>query len=218
MPGRRMSDRVYVDFDDVLCETAMAFIPIVAERFGKQVQFNDIHSFDLSVSFQLEAAQVDLLMELMHDHDTLAAFVPIAGARETMQSWCDDGLSIEVVTGRPPSTYEVSLDWLERYKMPHDGLTIVDKYGRFDTDGSEVPTLDLAHLKTADFVAAVDDSPTMITFLSCETTIPLAIFDRPWNTAEAIPAGAEARVRRCLNWSDIDQFVRHHAACGTCRF
>jgi hypothetical protein len=44
---------IYVDFDDVLCETARALVALLQSHFGRTVAFDDVISFDLAVSFGL---------------------------------------------------------------------------------------------------------------------------------------------------------------------
>ena len=47
--------RIYVDFDDCLCETGRAFSKLVLEMFNKHVPYDRIHFFELDRSFDLDA-------------------------------------------------------------------------------------------------------------------------------------------------------------------
>ena len=40
--------RIYVDFDDCLCETARAFSKHALEMFNKRVLYDQIHYFELT--------------------------------------------------------------------------------------------------------------------------------------------------------------------------
>ena len=45
---------IYVDLDDVLCETARGFLGLLQREFDRRVAFEDIRDFDLGVSFGLD--------------------------------------------------------------------------------------------------------------------------------------------------------------------
>jgi len=197
-----MNGTVYVDFDDVLSETARLLADIVAERFGRRTPFERIYSFDLGISFGLEAHEQDVLIRLFHDADVLASIPPVAGAAEGMRAWAAAGCDVHVVTGRPPETRDASCAWLERYGMPYADITFVDKYGRGHTDVPGVRQMTLPDLQTCDFALVVDDSPDMVRLLAGRADMPIAVFDRPWNadlgTAEPLP-----NVVRCRDWNEL---------------
>ncbi|MGI9538393.1 MAG: hypothetical protein ACR2PB_15080, partial [Desulfocapsaceae bacterium] len=44
---------IYLDLDDVLCDTAVAYLDLIDREFGLQVDFEQIFSFDLQKSFGL---------------------------------------------------------------------------------------------------------------------------------------------------------------------
>ena len=48
--------KIYIDLDDVLCETARAFIRLYREEWGREVVFEEISAFDLTKSFGLSNA------------------------------------------------------------------------------------------------------------------------------------------------------------------
>ena len=43
--------RIYVDFDDCLCETGRAFSKLALEMFNKYVPYEQMHFFELDRSF-----------------------------------------------------------------------------------------------------------------------------------------------------------------------
>jgi uncharacterized protein len=197
-----MSKAIYVDFDDVLCETARALTALIECEFGKRIAFEDIHSFDLTKSFDLDEAQTLRLFDMFHDADVLAGIAPVEGATAGIRSWHDAGAEIHIVTGRPPSTFAASQAWLAEYGVPYERLTFVDKYGRDHAhiEGVDIMTLD--ELKLREFCMAIDDSPTAIQFLAEHTAIPILIFSRPWNvTLDTL--GEPSRITRCETWSDV---------------
>lgn len=200
---------VYVDFDDVLCETAAPLTVLLQQEFGKTVAFEDILEFDLEVSFGLTRLECSHLMAMAHRSEFLSQLPPIPGAVETIRRWADSGIPIAVVTGRPPSTVAASRSWLEHYGVPFADLVFVDKYGREDPYPSCVRALSREEFAQQDFIAAVDDSPVAIKLLAEDTSHHIIVFDRPWNRDLAsVVSGIDDRLERCVFWGDVDRAVR----------
>ena len=118
--------RIYVDLDDVLCETAEAARDIARRRFGRSVDFSHIHSFDLGTSFGLSTVEADGLMGELNDPSVLADLAPRAGAPECLRAWSDAGYAVFVVTGRPPLVQPATKQWLAARRVPYDELLFTD--------------------------------------------------------------------------------------------
>ncbi|NLC57751.1 MAG: bifunctional metallophosphatase/5'-nucleotidase [Armatimonadetes bacterium] len=197
---------LYVDCDDVLCETAAALCQLLRQEFGKHLPVEAITDFDLEVSFGLTRREWQHLMARAHEPDFLCRLAPVPQAAETLRELAGRGCPIHVVTGRPPSTEEASRAWLDQQGIPYDALLFVDKYDRPDPNPGAAAPLTLAELSARRFRAAIDDSPTMIRFLAEQMDAPVLVLDRPWNRAGLpVPAGAARRVRRCHSWPEIAQ-------------
>ncbi len=203
---------IYVDFDDVLCETARGLADLAAELFGTRTTFEDIHSFDLGASFGLTPAQLDTLMHRAHEPDVLAAYAPVPGAVDGVTGWSERGCVIDIVTGRPAGTYDASRAWLEQHAVPFDSLVYVDKYGRNHAPHPGVDVVGLDQLARMDYTLAIDDAPAMITFLASRTSIPVAVLDRPWNRSlDPLPSPPHAPVHLCRDWTEIARLLRRSA-------
>ena len=63
---RREAMKVYIDFDDVLCETAEYFTKIAKEMFGIDVPYRQVQFFNLQKSFDLNDEQYEALMKAGH--------------------------------------------------------------------------------------------------------------------------------------------------------
>lgn len=170
---------IYVDMDDVLCETAQHFLVILEREFGKKFSFEQLTDFDLGEACELTTGEREELYRIVHHGDELLSISPIDGAIDVLRRWAAADYEIAIVTGRPPDTYQPSIDWLKRYRVPHDKFLIVDKYGRFAADGTKC--ISLAALANHSFCWAVEDSPTMAMYLASEMKLPVALLDRPWN-------------------------------------
>lgn len=201
-----MNGTIYVDFDDVLSETARMLVEVVATRFGRRTPFENIYSFDLALSFGLEPHEQDILSKLFHDADVLGSIPAVSGAAAAMQAWADAGCAVHVVTGRPPETHDASRHWLKMHNMPYTDITFVDKYGRGHTTIPDTNQMTLSEVEACNFALVVDDSPDMVQLLAKRTDMPIAIFDRPWNT-QIGTAETQSNVWRFHDWKSLlEQF------------
>ena len=132
---------IYVDMDDVLCETARGLLAIVEREFGKTLIYDQLNNFDVGQACGLQPREVTELFRLAHHPEKLLAMAPIKEAVAVLEQWAAAGHEITIVTGRPPPTYEASLEWLARHRLPYDAFVMVDKYGRFPTENTIALTL-----------------------------------------------------------------------------
>ena len=122
--------RFYVDFDDCLCETAMAFTHIAARLFGKNVPYEEVRFFNLQDTFDLTDEEYELIMIEGHKPEVLLSYEETPGASRVINEWIDNGHEVSIITGRPFSTYEVSRRWLDEHGLKRAQLYCLDKYGR----------------------------------------------------------------------------------------
>ncbi|HEY1269725.1 MAG TPA: GNAT family N-acetyltransferase [Candidatus Binatia bacterium] len=191
---------IYVDMDDVLCETARALLAIAEREFGKTIPFDQLNTFEVGEACGLDSHEIHELFRLAHHDEELLAMAPITDAVEILRQWAKAGREIAIVTGRPPSTHDVSRAWLARHDVPHHDFVMVDKYGRFSTENTIAITL--LELAARRFSFAVEDSPTMAKFLAHEMKVPVALLDRPWNQIEQHPL-----ITRLKSWREIAEIV-----------
>ena len=93
--------KIYIDFDDVICETAKYFTKIAKELFGIDVPYRQVQFFNLQKSFDLSDEQYDKLMEAGHLSENLLSYEETLGASETINKWVDEGHEVFIITGRP---------------------------------------------------------------------------------------------------------------------
>jgi len=191
--------KAYIDFDDVLCKTAEAIVGIVKDRYGIKRDFDNITDFNLQKSFDLTDQQFTDLISLIHDVQIIYDMTPIEGALDSVRQLKDKGYEIAIMTGRPPSTKDASIKWLNDYQVPYDSLAFVDKYARFDCDQYGHDGMTLEELTKQKFSFAIEDSATMATFLSTEMNLPVFLHDRPWNRH----LETNSLIMRCMDWGEI---------------
>ena len=88
--------RIYVDFDDCLCETARAFSKLALEMFNKHVPYEQIHYFELERSFDLNAEQYERFMLRGHEPEILLSYDATPGAAETINEWIACGHEVSI--------------------------------------------------------------------------------------------------------------------------
>jgi uncharacterized HAD superfamily protein len=194
--------KFYVDFDDILAETANRICEISKDMFGTTAVFDDIKDFDLKKSLNINQNQYEELMDMTHDDRLLATYLPIEGAQEAINFFASKGVIIDVVTGRPPYTLEASKLWLEKYGFIYNKIIFADKYGRFDGDDENVMTLD--DIRKSDYDLMIDDAPIMLDFISKEMTTPIGVLQRPWNESWLAEQGSlTGRVLQGASWNEL---------------
>ena len=197
----RNSNPVYVDLDDVLCQAARHFLVIVEREFGKKIEYQQLTDFDVGHACGLSSAERDELYRIVHQPDELLKMAPIEEALAVLKRWQEAGLEIAIVTGRPPESYEPSLEWLAKHGVSYSSFTVVDKYSRFATDSTTA--ISLNDLATRGFCWAVEDSLPMAEYLAGRMKVPVALIDCPWNRTDT----AHAQVSRYPDWRAIAEAV-----------
>ena len=97
--------RIYVDFDDCLCETGRAFSSLAAELFGRDVPYEQMRFFELNKTFGLNDGQFERLMVRGHTPEALLSFEETPGASSSINEWIARGHEVSIITGRPFSAY-----------------------------------------------------------------------------------------------------------------
>lgn len=200
--------KVYIDFDDVICETARYFVKLAKELFAIELPYSQVQFFNLQKSFDLNEVQYDELMRAGHFPENLLAYEETPDAARIINKWIDEGHEVSVITGRPFDAYEPSRKWLDDHRLERVPLFCVDKYGReiFNMDCSYSMTLD--ELYGMDFDFAVEDSPAAFEHVLHFEDCKVAVFDRPWNSQESFP---NENFVRGMNWQEIDAVFEAYA-------
>ena len=188
---------IYIDMDDVICQTVPYCLKIIDREFGKAVPFERLSTFDLGSACALQPDELAELFRIVHHPDELIRLEPVEGAVAALRQWIAAGYDITIVTGRPPATYDASLEWLARHRVPYQSFMVVDKYGRFETASTIGITLE--QLAERQFCWAVEDSLPMASYLADRMRVPVALMDRPWNRKDL----EHSLIGRYSCWDDI---------------
>ena len=192
--------KIYVDFDDCLCETGRAFAGLASELFGKDVPYEKMGHFNLQKAFGLTDEEYDRILERGHEPEVLLSFSETPGASDVINEWIRGGHEVSVITGRPFSTWEVSRLWLDRHGLREAGLYCLDKYGRENFLKDSGFSLEPEDFFRMHFDYAVEDSPLAFRFFDHLPELKVLVFDRPWNRDAVFP---NRNYRRCRDWEAI---------------
>lgn len=192
--------KIYIDYDDCLCETARAFTGIAERLFGKKVPYKEVQFFNLQDSFKLTDDEYKQLMIEGHLPEVLLSFEETPGASKVINEWIDKGYEVDIITGRPYSSYEISRIWLDKHGLDRVGLLCLNKYGRdglFKTSDFNLELNDFYKMK---FDYAIEDSPLAFKFFDHMPELKVLIYDRPWNRECKLP---NSNYFRCPDWEYI---------------
>ena len=197
--------KIYIDFDDVICETAKNFTVLAGRLFGIGLPYREVRFFDLQKAFGISREQYERLMEEGHKSETLLSYRETPGASRVINKWIDEGHEVSVITGRPFDVYEPSRLWLDGHGLSRAPLFFVDKYGRGNARKDFPFGMTLEELYRLSFDIAVEDSPAAFGHLLHFEACRVAVFDRPWNREAEFPSD---RFVRCKNWAGIEKTVQ----------
>lgn len=196
--------KIYVDFDDCLCETAKAFSGIAERMFGKIVPYEKIQFFNLQDSFKLTDEEYEQLMIEGHRPEVLLSYEETPGASNVINEWIDQKHEVFIITGRPFTSFEPSRQWLDEHGFERAKLFCLNKYGRDSFIKNSDFNLELEDYYRMKFDLAVEDSPLAFRFFDHLPELKVMVYDRPWNKDCEFP---NENFKRCTDWEKIREAV-----------
>lgn len=197
--------RIYIDYDDCLCETARYFTHLVYDLYGKEISYEDIWCFNLKESFDLTDEQYEEMMLKAHLPEELLSYEVTPGAVDTINKWIELGHDISIITGRSYGVYDASRQWLDRNGLTNAKLYCLNKYGREGLFKNSQYSLEIEDYYKMHFDIAIEDSPFAFKFFEHLPDLRVMVYDRPWNRNTELPS---SNYRRCINWSIIREELK----------
>lgn len=186
--------------DDILCETARSLCRVAKRLFGSTARYDEMNDFNLQRSFHLTDAQLKELMDVAHSEEFLLSYEPTKGAVDGLKSLRAVGHTVDIVTGRPATSYRGTEGWLKAAGLGDFPVTYVNKYGRlFVPDGDAPEMVPLKELMKRPYDVVIDDSPIVLPAFESWTQSRVLVFDRPWNQKFALAPN----MIRVKDWTDI---------------
>ena len=197
--------KIYVDYDDCLCETARSFSELAVEMFDKHVPYEQIRYFELNKSFDLDDDQYERFLLKGHEPEVLLSYEETPGASKTINEWLSQGHEVSIITGRPFSAYEPSRQWLDEHGLKDVKLYCLNKYARDSVIYKTDFNLELEDYYKMKFDFAVEDSYKAFKFFEHLPNLKVLVYDRPWNRECVFPNG---NYIRCMDWDRIRAIVK----------
>ncbi len=203
---------IYVDLDDVVCETCHCLADFARRHYNRAVTAESMFDYDLRKSFDFDEATYRRYMRHFH-LEALGDIPETPGACATLSHWLADGLDPVIVTGRPTYAHADTRAWLDAHGLGALDIIHVDKYATRLNDASDPLVTPFPALRERGVAFAIDDAPNAIRMI-CETGLcPFAIFSRPWNRGWSPPLTSLAG-HRVTDWPAIDRLVRQTLDAG----
>ncbi len=201
--------KIYVDMDDVLCETAATLCELAEREFDKSVAYEEVRGFDLQATFGLTDGEMARFRVLSHERDTVLRYPPTPGAVDALIALRRAGHRVDIVTGRPAYTHRDTGDWLRAVGLDGFDVTYVDKYARvFESGPDDPPTVPLGEIRGRGYDVAVDDSPVVLAKLAEWSATRVLVFSRPWNRSFALASN----MARVASWGEALSLIGCQAA------
>jgi hypothetical protein len=197
--------RIYIDFDDVLCETARHLSDMARTLFARDVPYEAISVFNLQEAFTLSDAEINDLMDHAHRTEFLSRLDPAPGGIEAVRMLEARGHDLSIVTGRPATSHDGSCAWLRKHGLAHLDIIYFDKYGRAPANPppGAPKTLNRDEFSTLPFDVAIDDSPVALDLLAYRQDCMVIVYNRPWNRCYT----HAANMRRSDSWQEIVNLI-----------
>ncbi len=196
--------KIYVDYDDCLCETAREFSNMAVRMFDKHVPYEKIRFFNLQDSFELTDEEYEQFLAEGHRPEVLLSYNETPGASRVLNEWIDKGHEVFIITGRPYSTFDASRRWLDEHGFERLKLFFLNKYGRETFYKDSVFNLELDDYYKMEFDYAIEDSPMAFKFFDHLPGLKVLVYDRPWNRGSELPG---SNYLRCTDWEMIRQQI-----------
>lgn len=196
---------IYIDLDDVVCETCVCLSQFAATHFQRNVPVNQMLNYDLRVSFQMDEATYRAFMRAFHTSELLS--IPaVPQACETLQAWQQEGLNPTIVTGRPTYCSADTRAWLEAHHLGDLPLIHVDKYATLFNPSIDPLITPFPALQSMDVQFAIEDAPNAVRMLVETNLCPFTIFQRPWNQSYTPPT-TSLPFFRSHSWTEINTIL-----------
>jgi uncharacterized HAD superfamily protein len=182
--------RIALDIDSTLHHYWDQFRPIVLERFGVDLAYEEQTDWGIT---RIEPHQLREAVMATHSDENIAAAEPYPDAVETVRAWHADGHWIHVTSHRASDSARATAAWLDQIGLPFDDLHCsYDKVTRCVELGIDI---------------LVDDSPVNLVRAREEGILGATLL-HPWNRELADTDG----IVTADSWRELRERLEPHLA------
>lgn len=180
--------RIGVDIDGVTSDSYTAWLGELNRYFGKNIASLD--DYDIHRVYDVSWDDMDNFFKT----DTEKLFMlpqPMEGAKQGIESLIAQGHEIIYVTARSADEEEVTLRWMDKYKIPHEHVVFSDLKSK----------VDLAKQWQLEFF--IEDY-TKNAIALAELGIPVLLLNASYNQGDLAKG-----IKRCTNWQEIVHIINN---------
>ena len=189
--------RIGIDFDDILFDFNHKYCQFHNERYGTNLCFDDIYTYDMCVVWNIDWDEVlrrvdEFISSQMHDEVS-----PVSGSVETIKQ-LSNIYEIHLITSREEKFKDKTLNWLNKHFFNiFNKIHFTNSFGKNKNKKmkSEVCIENGIELM-------IEDAPVHAKDLA-EMGIEVLLLDKPWNRVDTHPL-----VKRVYDWKEIEKILK----------
>lgn len=189
----RRGMRIGLDVDEVLAEFLRGMLPWLEEHYGLDYSWYDMHTYEFYKAWHIPYGEAREYIEAYLESDTFESLDAVPGSREGVASLAENH-SLVIITSRPRSTREETVDWLHSvYGDVFDEVLVTNGHGEGESRSKA------SYVSEYNVDVHVDDNPSYCENIVSETQARAVLCSKPWNVDKEV----DRRVARVDSWDDI---------------
>ncbi|MDD3627340.1 MAG: hypothetical protein PHV06_08480 [bacterium] len=120
-----------IDIDGVLGNSDVKFREGMERFFNREFRQEDVNEFNYEDAFNLSREEMHRFWDDFSNNGGWLEIEPLAGAVESIKI-LKESYRILIVTGRPLVLKDVTLEWLGKYGIEHDGFYMTNFKDKFE--------------------------------------------------------------------------------------
>lgn len=190
--------KIGIDIDNVIADTATAYLDLFNKTYEKSIEFEQIHDFFYMEKYSgIPTAEVERFVREKLEQDAFTLTIrPYGQASGVIAHWSQKGYSIHYITARSPEAKHATRQWLTTHGF-------WQKHATLDTHDPSI------HANASAYKAIVGRKlginvmiEDYVEYAAAMPDIPVLLLDRPWNRV-SLPA----HVTRVQDWDAIKKEV-----------
>jgi hypothetical protein len=182
--------KIGIDLDDVLADSLPHYLRAFNRRFGLDVELAD-GAWRIADRFpHIPRQEADDFFTELIDDGFFSSRPLFPGAKEAVETLAEDGHRLYIITGRSPQEEPITRRWLTHVEVLSYFEAVMHRtrepVGHHKSSAASELRLDLF----------IEDELAVALAVS-ETTIPVLLFDQPWNQG-SLPGN----VHRIRSWHE----------------
>lgn len=189
--------RLGIDFDDILFDFNHKYCQFHNERYGTNLCFDDIFTYDLRAVWNVGMDEAVRRVEEFISSDMHDEVYPVSGSVETIKL-LRNNYELHLITSREEKFKDKTLNWLNKH-FPN----LFHKIHFTNIFGESKNKIKKSEVCLNNGIGLmVEDAPIYAKDLA-EKGIEVLLLDKPWNRVETHPL-----VKRVYNWKEIEKLLK----------